>query len=85
MRKPQRNDPYSYRYHPRDRQPGDRLFEHTTTRRQPMRKRSYSKTYRPGDRGFGLAFAAIILWFTFWLSLVIGVVVVGIHFILKYW
>ena len=62
---------------PRRRQPGDRLFDHTTTR--------YSKTYRPGDRGFNVALGVMIAWFVLWFSLVIGGLAVAIHFILKYW
>lgn len=50
-----------------------------------MRHRTYSKTVRRGDRGFGLAVFAILLWFTLWLSLVIGAIIVGVHFILKFW
>jgi hypothetical protein len=62
----------------RIRQPGDRLFEHTVPQRRPRRTRSFSVT---GPLGF----LFVMLWCLFCLAWPITVVVILLHFVLKYW
>ena len=57
---------------PRQRQPGDRLFEYTVSRKR-------------GQRGFRALHVLVGLWFLLCLSAPVAALVIVAHFILKYW